>query len=497
MRANKAVSIAVILSTLLICTVYLQADSEPKKSTGQYDTRDLVEVNTFVPEVRESDISVLAGLEGFGAAVERIPAGIASRELTDKSIKERLISRLGEYGIGILSDEQVQKTQNKPLLAVNIVSISDADKDICAMLFILALKEDIQLTRSQAGATRLLSSRGIIWQRSEIKLCRIEQAADTVKAAVDYMAGVFAREFLAANPNFKKIEKGDENMIPGTVQHIGIEGGFYGLVADSGEKYDPVNLPDEFKKDGLRVRFAVKEKQGVASFHMWGKIVDVLKIERADKTTNAVTLQWFGHASFKISSGNTNIYIDPWKLSEAKHDASIVLVSHSHYDHYSPGDIKKVSKDGDTQLISSLDVIEKEGWGHVIKPAHVVEVKGIKITAVAAYNPAKQYHPRNNEWLGFLIDIGGIRIYYAGDTDITAEMKALRGVDVALLPIGGTYTMDADQAAQAVKFFKPKKAIPYHWGDIVGSKDDANKFASQAECGVIVMTPGEIKKLSD
>jgi L-ascorbate metabolism protein UlaG (beta-lactamase superfamily) len=489
MRVNKARIILWILSSFLICAMDLQAAVEMS---------DFSEDETFLPELRESDFSVLSGLEGFGVAVEKMPAGIAAEELTEKAIKEQIVSRLGEYGIGILSEEQVLKTENKPLLAINIISIADKNKNTCALLCSLALKEDMPLTRKQpvTATARERVSRAITWQRFEVKLCSIEEAGESIKAVVDYLAGVFAREFLAANPNFKKIEKGDEQMIPGMVRYIDIEGGFYGLLADTGEKYDPVNLPEDFRQDGLRVKFAVKEKQGAVSFRMWGKIVEILKIEQAKKSTDAVMLQWLGHASFKITCKDKVVYIDPWKLKDARNDAKIILVSHSHSDHYSPDDIKKVSTE-ETKLISSADVIEKEGWGQVLKPAHAVEVSGIKVTAVAAYNPAKAFHPRDKNWLGFIIDIGGIRIYYAGDTDLTEEMKALKDIDVALLPVGGKYTMDADQAAEAVKYIKCKKAIPYHFGDIVGSRDDANRFARQAGCEVIVMSPGEIKNIND
>ena len=125
-------------------------------------------------------------------------------------------------------------------------------------------------------------------------------------------------------------------------------------------------------------------------------------------------------------------------------------------------------------------------------PGQTIEVGDIVITAVAAYNPAKKYHPKANKWLGFVIQLGPERIYYAGDTDMTEEMKALEDIDIALLPIGGTYTMNADQAAEAVSKFNPKRAIPYHWGDIIGSEKDARRFAEKAECEVTIFRPGDV-----
>jgi len=214
------------------------------------------------------------------------------------------------------------------------------------------------------------------------------------------------------------------------------------------------------------------------------------QVQKEKEKAMSVKLQWFGHASFKITEGNTVVYIDPWKLKETPHDATIVLVSHSHYDHFSAPDIAKVSG-MTTKLIAAGDVIQKQGKGQILKPGQTVDIEGIKITGVPAYNPAKQYHPRSNNWLGFVIEIGGKGIYYAGDTDETPEMDALKNIDLALLPVGGTYTMNAAEAADATKQFKPKQAIPYHWGDIVGSKADADKFAKSAGCPVKVLAPGD------
>ncbi len=203
-----------------------------------------------------------------------------------------------------------------------------------------------------------------------------------------------------------------------------------------------------------------------------------------------MTLQWLGHAGFRISHDDTVIYIDPWKLENEPNDAAFVLVSHSHYDHYSPEDIDKVGGP-DTKLIASADVIAKEKAGEAIMPGLTVEYEGVRIHAVPAYNLEKDFHPKKNDWVGFVIEIGSKRIYYAGDTDITEEMKALKNIDVALLPVGGTYTMNAAEAAEAANHFKPKMAIPYHWGDIVGGRSDAEQFAKSAECETKILTPGE------
>jgi len=214
------------------------------------------------------------------------------------------------------------------------------------------------------------------------------------------------------------------------------------------------------------------------------------KEETGKEASMGITIQWLGHASFKICHEDVVIYIDPWKLKESPGDATLVFVSHSHHDHYSPEDIAKVSGQ-DTKLIASADVVKKEKAGEAIVPGLTVELESVRVRGVAAYNPNKQFHPKANNWVGFIIEIGSKRIYYAGDTDLTEEMKALKDIDIALLPVGGTYTMNAEEAAEAAKHIKPKQAIPYHWGDIVGSRSDAERFAELAECEVMVLTAGE------
>ncbi len=217
--------------------------------------------------------------------------------------------------------------------------------------------------------------------------------------------------------------------------------------------------------------------------------------EQAGKeTAMGVTLQWLGHASFKICHEDAVIYIDPWKLTESPHDATLVLVSHSHGDHYSPEDIARVSGP-DTKLIASADVVAKEKAGEAITPGLTIESGDVRVAGVAAYNPNKQFHPKERNWVGFIVEIGSKRIYYAGDTDLTEEMKALKDIDIALLPVGGKYTMNAEEAAEATRHIKPKLAIPYHWGDIVGGRSDAEDFVRLAPCEVKILAAGESTSL--
>jgi len=203
----------------------------------------------------------------------------------------------------------------------------------------------------------------------------------------------------------------------------------------------------------------------------------------------AIIIQWFGHASFCIRNGSV-IYIDPWKRKDTPKDGSVILVSHGHYDHFSQTDIDRVAS-SQASILSTPDVIEKLGKGQVIRPGQTISLPDCTVTAVAAYNPAKKFHPQENQWVGFIIALEGKRIYYSGDTDMTPEMKALTRIDAALLPIGGTYTLNPQEAAEALTHIKPDVALPYHWGDIVGSRSDADIFAECAPCPVTILTPGQ------
>lgn len=208
----------------------------------------------------------------------------------------------------------------------------------------------------------------------------------------------------------------------------------------------------------------------------------------------SVEIKWLGHASFRISSDSTVVYIDPWKLSESPHDADVIFVSHSHYDHCSAPDIVKISKD-DTAIVAPEDTIEKLHATNAVTPGENIYIKDVSIETVAAYNIGKTFHLRDSNWVGAVFTIDGKRIYYAGDTDLIPEMSDLKDVDLALLPVGGTYTLDGAQAAKACKSIGCKLALPYHWGDIVGTDSDADEFAQQADCEVKILQPGQSLEL--
>jgi L-ascorbate metabolism protein UlaG (beta-lactamase superfamily) len=194
---------------------------------------------------------------------------------------------------------------------------------------------------------------------------------------------------------------------------------------------------------------------------------------------------WLGHASFLIESDAGTIYIDPWKLKGGA-KADYILITHSHMDHLSEEDVKLLRKDS-TVIVGPPDVCDKLPGTVNIAPGDVKDLGKIKVEGHSAYNPKKEFHPSSNKWVGFVTDINGFRIYHSGDTDVIPEMKNVNNIDVALLPVGGTYTMTAEEAAEAVKIINPKKAIPMHWGDIIGGKEDAEKFKVIADCEVEIL----------
>ncbi|MBI5183504.1 MAG: MBL fold metallo-hydrolase [Nitrospinae bacterium] len=185
-------------------------------------------------------------------------------------------------------------------------------------------------------------------------------------------------------------------------------------------------------------------------------------------------IKWLGHATFRIT-GEKKIYIDPWKIKD-KDEADIILISHSHYDHLSVPDVEKVQGDNSVIITTTDSVSKLSGKIRTLLPREKVEVDGVIIEGVSSYNVNKKFHPKSNNWLGFIININKKRIYYAGDTDYIPEMRDLMDIDIALLPVGGTYTMTGEEAANAANVFKPRLAIPSHWGDIVGSRKDAESF---------------------
>jgi len=195
-------------------------------------------------------------------------------------------------------------------------------------------------------------------------------------------------------------------------------------------------------------------------------------------------IHWLGHASFRIDDDIT-IYIDPWKLKEPM-PADIVLVTHGHFDHLSVEDIEQISSDETVIVCPGSAAHQVQGNVRSVSPGDHLIIKGVEIDVVPAYNPHKRFHPRREGHVGYVVTVGGRRIYHAGDTDLIPEMSSVQ-CDVALLPIGGTYTMDASEAAKALDRIKPRVAIPMHWGDVIGSRADAERFRDLAPEGVEVI----------
>jgi L-ascorbate metabolism protein UlaG (beta-lactamase superfamily) len=212
---------------------------------------------------------------------------------------------------------------------------------------------------------------------------------------------------------------------------------------------------------------------------------------------HGVKISWLGHDSFRIKNGKT-IIIDPFKIRAIPDKADILLVSHEHFDHLSLDDIRKVSSDKTTIVtipavkkeLSSMKVKEVK----VVKPGDKVAFGDITVEVVPAYNlnkfrePGKPFHPKEDGKVGFILSIAGVRVYHAGDTDLIPEMRGFK-TDVALLPVSGTYVMTPEEAAEATRMIKPKLAIPMHYGAIVGSEGDAEKFKQLAACPVQILNP--------
>jgi len=200
-------------------------------------------------------------------------------------------------------------------------------------------------------------------------------------------------------------------------------------------------------------------------------------------------IEFLGHATFRINSVKT-IYFDPYQLQSDKL-ADVILISHSHFDHLSIDDVKKIAQK-DTVIICSKDCVEQVAplVNQVIgmDPFEVAEVGDISVESVPAYNIDKEFHPKENNWNGYIVAMSGYRFYHPGDTDKIPEMKDVQ-TGVAFLPVGGTYTMDYREAAEAVELIDPSYAIPMHYGSIVGSENDAQKFVELVGSRGMIIPP--------
>ena len=199
---------------------------------------------------------------------------------------------------------------------------------------------------------------------------------------------------------------------------------------------------------------------------------------------NNLGITWSGHAGFNIKFGNKKVYIDPYKLNKKFQnifDADLVLITHNHFDHLSIEDLKNIINER-TVIVSAQECLSqlkplkvKESIG--IDPRDNVKVDDLRIETVPAYNVDKDFHPKNDKKIGFIVEFGNDRLYHTGDSDIIPEMKDTKP-SVLLIPVSGTYVMTAEEASKAVnELINPKIAIPMHYGTIVGNKEDAIRFS--------------------
>jgi L-ascorbate metabolism protein UlaG (beta-lactamase superfamily) len=206
---------------------------------------------------------------------------------------------------------------------------------------------------------------------------------------------------------------------------------------------------------------------------------------------------WLGHSGFRIDVGKQHIYIDPYRVTGAEPKADVILITHGHYDHFSPQDLERLSKP-DTHVIAPPAVAELlEGEVTSIRPGEVIEttIAGVDVRGVPAYNTSKRdgegrpFHPREAGCVGYELNVRGERLYHAGDTDVIPEMDWVVGADVALLPVSGIYVMTPLEAAEAARRIQPAVAVPMHWGEHIGSQRDAEAFADAAPVAVRIMKP--------
>jgi L-ascorbate metabolism protein UlaG (beta-lactamase superfamily) len=190
---------------------------------------------------------------------------------------------------------------------------------------------------------------------------------------------------------------------------------------------------------------------------------------------------WLGHDAIRIE-GSKTVYIDPWQIAAGAPPADLILVTHDHFDHFSKDDVRRLSTP-ETVLVGPAEVTEQhDGETRPVAPGDTVVIDGVTVTAVPAYNvdkfkaPGQVFHPRSDGKVGFVVDMDGRRYYHAGDTDCIPDMATIE-VDVAFLPVSGTYVMTAEEAAEACGTIGATVVVPMHYGTIVGSIDDAQRFA--------------------
>lgn len=291
--------------------------------------------------------------------------------------------------------------------------------------------------------------------------------------------------------NVKYYHAGDTDLIP-EMKNIKADvaflpvGGIYTMTADEAVKAAGLIKP----KIAVPIHFAdvVGSADDAQAF-----------VNGLDKDIQGVVLknllkgvQHFKQSTIRIQ-GNKVIYFDPFMVEGEPKDADYVFITHTHGDHFSGDDLKKVIK-GNTVVIITQDGVAdavKLGLTNIVTvaPEKSYEIDGLKFKTTRAYNTDKEFHKKESNWVGYIVNVNNINYYHAGDTDVIPEMKDIKA-NVAFLPIGGTYTMTAEEAAKAANTIKPLAAVPIHFVDVVGTWDDADKFCSLLDKGI----KGEILK---
>ena len=201
------------------------------------------------------------------------------------------------------------------------------------------------------------------------------------------------------------------------------------------------------------------------------------------------------HSAIRIVADKKVIYVDPFGIEKRYNDADYICITHAHYDHFSPEDIKRV-KNNDSIILITEDIYQdvlklgfRENRIVIVDPEQKYNIKGLLVETVRAYNINKAFHPKSNNWVGYIFEFGLERVYVAGDTDVTPEILKIK-CDLAFLPVGGTYTMDYAEAAKLANVLKPTIVVPIHYGKIVGSIQDAKNFKcllnNNIECKIMI-----------
>ena len=194
-------------------------------------------------------------------------------------------------------------------------------------------------------------------------------------------------------------------------------------------------------------------------------------------------IEVFTQSSIRIRCGAGTVYADPFHMKISPHDADIVLITHDHYDHFSPEDLAKVINPATILVVPEKVADKAAAFSAQVKaietvlPGQQYQIAGLSLETVPSYNRIKPFHPKKNGWVGYLLDLDGQRVFIAGDTDKTTENSTVQ-CDIALVPVGGKFTMDAKEAAELINTIRPAAAIPTHYGTIVGKKSDGERFAS-------------------